>query len=218
VKPLPPPPPPTLFEQLAALSDGGKSDFLDANWQGLKEEAGGDLSAGAKSAYFFDNLFTVTRPSLALGQVTVESADPFPFLATVINTINNLPHKEPVNGTLAESFSQPTAKSFTGGLSSAPSASDSVPTTRGKSSVSSEPVEEQAENEPPPIPVGVNVLMAEDTTLRLADHQLLENGALTSESLQFAELGEASHGRVWLDDNGDIRFQPDADLLLRIAS
>jgi hypothetical protein len=75
------------------------------------------------------------------------------------------------------------------------------------------PPPEAAVPAPPPIPIGINVSMAEETALRLVSHQLAENTTLSSDSLQFASLGTATHGRAWIDGNGDIRFQPDDNFI-----
>jgi hypothetical protein len=137
------------------------------------------------SAYLFSQLNAT--PTSGAGGTASTPYDPFSFLSTVLY---GLPHSNPASGTLADSFLTSAAQSFTGGI-----VSDS----------------NHAGAAPPPIPVGVNLLMAEDTALRLVGHQLAGDSTLTSEALQFASLGTAAHGRAWIDDNGDIRFQPDAD-------
>ncbi len=69
---------------------------------------------------------------------------------------------------------------------------------------------------PPEIEQGSFFLMSEDSTLRILASQLAEEtlsseASLGEEQYTFVSLGEATNGRVWREDNGDIRFSPDPD-------
>ncbi len=78
--------------------------------------------------------------------------------------------------------------------------------------VEQEPLTSES-SESQPLPQGPVFTMAEDTILRCQPMVLAEDvqagGYVTgSEQYRFGEFKSTQNGRVWLDDNGDVRFEP----------
>ncbi|SHI14040.1 hypothetical protein SAMN02745124_04311 [Desulfofustis glycolicus DSM 9705] len=67
--------------------------------------------------------------------------------------------------------------------------------------------------DPEPPDQGPSFRMAEDTVLRFLSAELVEDTGSTASAIgadagSLVALGQADNGRVWQDDNGDIRFAP----------
>ena len=206
--------PPTLFEQLARFDNPeAVSTFLETNWNALQAEAdtSGDFHAGARSAYFYTGSDVTGQTAIAPHQELPVLGDDSPDQilsrgGAAAETASSQSGGGQPNA-LPSSFYTSAARSFSGYATSGTTNSSAL--SQGAASTEA-PVGPPAE---PPIlgvSIGARFVMAEDTALRFLATNLTAETAMTADRAVFAGFGEALHGRVWQEANGDIRFQPDA--------
>ncbi|MDR3088958.1 MAG: tandem-95 repeat protein [Desulfobulbaceae bacterium] len=218
----PPAEPPTLAERLAALTNLDEvKRFLDTNWEKLRDEAATNFmpGLGVNSA---DILGADLRSAMS---ENARNFDPnFPDAFPLLTTVDSLPHSNAnsLDPSFLPSFYQPAARSSSGSgptnseyltnsNTSTSSGQTKNPVTAPNSSANSHSPANAPTPEMPPLPLGARLTMSEDTALRLTSQQLLDTAAFSAEAGQFVSLGESKHGQAWIDDKGDIRFQPETN-------
>lgn len=200
---------------LPELAPGQMQQFLDAYWEKLLSSGNPFADLPASSAYYHRGLIGYGN-LLADGNKAQVQPNTERWWDDRHN-FNTLPNA--YGGASSESLADIGTNMLHGSFFSGRALSESrwqalqAPDTGNQSSSASQPgpTAPAIPPLPPAVEQGAYFITPQDSTLRFLDAALVQEAGVlhgnSATALRLAGFGQATHGRVWQDANGDIRFE-----------